>query len=54
MPLFKRQGAKLILSGTIQLSGLQLPIVKEIYEPVLLELQNFGVVFNEVETEILK
>ena len=46
--------AKLILSGTIQLSGLQLPIVKEIYEPVLLELQNFGVVFNEVETEILK
>ncbi len=46
--------AKLILNGTIQLSGLQLPLVKEIYEPILKELQHYGVVFNEVETEIFK
>lgn len=39
--------AKLVLSGKIKLKGLRLPVVKEIYEPVLSELKNFGVVFKE-------
>jgi saccharopine dehydrogenase-like NADP-dependent oxidoreductase len=39
--------AKLILNDTIKLRGLQLPISKEIYEPVLNELNNNGIVFVE-------
>ncbi len=39
--------AKLILNGTIQLTGLRIPIIKEIYEPVLLELQQNGISFTE-------
>jgi saccharopine dehydrogenase-like NADP-dependent oxidoreductase len=39
--------AKLILNGSIKLSGLHLPIIKEIYEPVLKELAANGVVFSE-------
>jgi len=42
---------KLILNNSIQLSGLHIPVVKEIYEPVLKELKNFGISFKEtVET----
>ncbi len=41
--------AKLILNGIIQLTGLHIPIVKEIYEPVLLELQQNGITFSENE-----
>jgi len=39
--------AKLILNGTIKLSGLHLPVIKEIYEPVLKELEELGIVFQE-------
>ncbi|RXK61818.1 saccharopine dehydrogenase [Lacibacter luteus] len=39
--------AKLILEEKIKLRGLHIPTRKEIYEPVLLELQQHGVVFNE-------
>lgn len=39
--------AKLILNGTINLSGLHLPIIKEIYIPVLEELKDSGIIFNE-------
>ena len=39
--------AKLILNGSINLSGLLLPIIKEIYEPVLKELELNGVIFSE-------
>jgi saccharopine dehydrogenase-like NADP-dependent oxidoreductase len=39
--------AKLILNGSINLSGLHLPIIKEIYEPVLKELAGTGIVFSE-------
>jgi len=38
---------KLILNGTIRLSGLQIPTSKEIYEPVLKELESYGVQFIE-------
>lgn len=39
--------AKLILNGTIKLSGLHVPVIKEIYEPVLKELELSGIQFNE-------
>ena len=41
--------AKLILNGTINLSGLHIPIIKEIYLPVMEELQKNGMVFTEKE-----
>ncbi len=39
--------AKLILNGTINIRGIQLPLSKEIYEPVMQELQQNGIVFKE-------
>ncbi len=39
--------AKLILNETIKLKGLHIPIAKEIYEPVLKELEKAGIKFNE-------
>jgi saccharopine dehydrogenase-like NADP-dependent oxidoreductase len=41
--------AKLILNGTINLTGLHLPVLKEIYIPVLKELEDNGVKFFEEE-----
>lgn len=37
----------LILNGKITTPGVQLPIKKEVYEPILNELEEYGVVFNE-------
>jgi saccharopine dehydrogenase-like NADP-dependent oxidoreductase len=39
--------AKLILNGQINLKGLHIPTKKEIYEPVLKELEEYGIRFNE-------
>ena len=39
--------AKLILNGTITTRGLHIPIVKDIYEPVLKELELYDIKFNE-------
>lgn len=39
---------KLILSDKIKLSGLHIPIVKEIYTPILAELKEHAIVFNEI------
>ncbi len=39
----------LILNGKITTPGVQLPIKKEVYLPILSELEQFGVVFNEKE-----
>lgn len=39
--------AKLILQEKIILKGLHIPVVKEIYEPVLKELEELGVAFKE-------
>ncbi|MEZ4923140.1 MAG: saccharopine dehydrogenase C-terminal domain-containing protein [Crocinitomicaceae bacterium] len=39
--------AKLILNGTINQPGVHLPISKEIYEPILAELEEFGIHFKE-------
>lgn len=39
--------ALLILNGKITTPGVQLPIRKEVYEPILKELEEYGVVFHE-------
>ncbi|HEY1871570.1 MAG TPA: saccharopine dehydrogenase C-terminal domain-containing protein [Chitinophagaceae bacterium] len=41
--------AKLILNGAIQLKGLHIPTKKEIYEPVLKELEEHDIKFNEIK-----
>ena len=38
-----------ILNGKIKTPGVQIPITKEIYEPILEELKEFGIAFNEKE-----
>ena len=39
--------AKLILNGTINSSGVQIPTSKEVYEPVMTELENLGMKYIE-------
>ncbi len=41
--------SKMIMNGTIKAKGVQLPLSKEIYEPVLEELETYGIVFKEKE-----
>ena len=43
--------AKLILNGKIKLTGLHIPTTKEIYEPVLKELEQHDVKFHESSKE---
>lgn len=43
--------AKLILNNKIKLKGVQVPVHKEIYEPVLNELKNFGIDFVEKHSD---
>jgi hypothetical protein len=38
-----------ILNGKITTPGVQLPITKEVYSPILAELETLGVVFKEVK-----
>jgi saccharopine dehydrogenase-like NADP-dependent oxidoreductase len=45
--------AKLILNGTIAVKGLHIPVAKEIYEPVLKELEAHGIIFNENRQEVV-
>src|SRR6056297_1780044 len=42
-----------ILKGEITTPGVQLPIKKEVYEPILNELEKYDIVFKENETEYL-
>lgn len=42
---------KLLLKGRIDLKGVQLPIQKEVYIPVLDELEEYGIIFKELKTE---
>jgi saccharopine dehydrogenase-like NADP-dependent oxidoreductase len=44
--------AKLILNGTIRLKGLHIPLLRELYEPLLQELARLGIVFREERTEL--
>ncbi len=41
--------ARLILEKKIKLTGVHLPILKEVYDPVLKELENYGIKFIEEE-----
>lgn len=43
--------AKLILNGVIKTQGLHIPTISEIYNPVLNELEVYGIKFKEAETE---
>jgi saccharopine dehydrogenase-like NADP-dependent oxidoreductase len=36
-----------ILNGIINTPGVQLPITKEVYDPILKELETYGIIFNE-------
>ena len=45
--------AKLILNGQLTCKGLQIPITKEIYEPVLAELANEKISFDENTVEVV-
>lgn len=38
---------RLVMEGKITSTGVNIPVMKEVYEPVLEELKNFGVVFKE-------
>ncbi|MCK4452300.1 MAG: saccharopine dehydrogenase, partial [Anaerolineae bacterium] len=46
-------GARLILEGEINLTGVHVPVLPEIYEPVLGELERMGIACVE-KTEALK
>jgi saccharopine dehydrogenase (NADP+, L-glutamate forming) len=41
--------SKLILQGKIKARGVVIPTIKEIYEPVLDELETYGIKFEEQE-----
>jgi saccharopine dehydrogenase (NADP+, L-glutamate forming) len=40
---------KLVMQGKINARGVQIPVMKEVYEPVLEELVDYGVAFKEKE-----
>ncbi|MDG2194934.1 MAG: saccharopine dehydrogenase C-terminal domain-containing protein [Polaribacter sp.] len=42
-----------ILNGKIKTPGVQLPIQKEVYEPILKELEDYGIIFTEKEVPYL-
>ena len=42
-----------ILNGKINTPGVQIPITKEIYDPILNELKDFGILFKEKEVPYL-
>lgn len=44
--------AKLILNGKLKLTGLHIPTAKEIYIPVLKELEQYGIKFEEETTSL--
>ena len=42
-----------ILKGEIKTPGVQLPITKEVYEPILKELEDYGIIFKEKKAPYL-
>ncbi|MER3465257.1 MAG: hypothetical protein C4329_13425 [Chitinophagaceae bacterium] len=44
--------AKLILNDSIQLKGLHIPILPQVYNAVLPELEKQGIVFKEITTAL--
>jgi len=45
-------GCKLILTGKMAATGVQIPTLKAIYDPILEELAKYNILFKEVEKEI--
>ncbi|MFN8166744.1 MAG: saccharopine dehydrogenase C-terminal domain-containing protein [Bacteroidia bacterium] len=45
--------ARLILNGKINLKGVQIPVKREIYHPILAELKSFNISFEEKRTEMI-
>jgi len=43
----------LILNGKITTPGVQIPITKEVYDPILAELKDYGITFKEYEVPYL-
>lgn len=41
--------AKMILTNQLQVKGVQMPIAAEVYEPILSELETYGIAFEEEE-----
>jgi saccharopine dehydrogenase (NADP+, L-glutamate forming) len=41
-----------LIKGEIKLRGVQIPVMPEIYEPILKELEQYGIAFDEKETRI--
>ena len=46
-------GLKKILNKKIKSYGVQIPINKDIYDPILSELEGFGIIFKEKEVKYL-
>lgn len=44
--------AKMMLTGKIQLKGVHLPVLKTIYDPILDELEKYGIRFEEKSVQI--
>lgn len=42
-----------ILNGKVSTTGVQIPIKKEVYEPILKEMESHGITFAEKETEYI-
>ena len=42
-----------ILNGKIKTPGVQIPITKEVYNPILEELKDYGIAFSEKDVEYL-
>jgi len=42
-----------ILKGEIKTPGVQIPTNKEVYEPILKEIENYGITFSEKKTQYL-
>jgi len=44
--------AKLLLTDQIELTGVRMPIYREVYEPAIHELKEYGVEFHDVVTPL--
>ncbi len=45
--------AKLVMLGKVSITGVNIPVMKEVYDPVLEELEKFGVQFIEKELKVM-
>lgn len=43
---------RLVVEGRIQSRGVHIPVMREVYEPVLAELEDHGIVFHEQDTAL--